>query len=164
MNPCRCGHLGEPELACTRAPRCGEDYRAKLSGPLLDRIDLFVAVPPVTASDLSLPPAAEGTAEVATRVAAARAIQSERFAGVESDVPIRSNAAADGRLLERVAAPDAAGRALLTEAAERLHLSARGYHRVLKVARTLADLDAADTVQRRHVAEALSYRMLGRVG
>lgn len=164
MNPCRCGHLGEPDLACTRAPRCGEDYRARLSGPLLDRIDLFVHVPPVAAADLALPPPAEGSAEVAGRVASARTVQAERFAGIEAEQPIRTNAAADGRLLEEIAAPDAAGRTLLTEAADRLRLSARGYHRVLKVARTLADLDGSDTVTRRHVAEALSYRMLGRLG
>lgn len=164
MNPCRCGHLGEAGLACSRAPRCGEDYRAKLSGPLLDRIDLFVHVPPVAAADLALPPAKEGSAEVAARIAAARAIQVERFAGIESEVPIRSNAGADGRLLERIATPDAGGQALLSEAADRMRLSARGYHRVLKVARTLADLDTSEAVQRRHVAEALSYRMLGRAG
>ncbi len=154
MNPCRCGHLSDAALACARAPRCASDYQAKISGPLFDRIDLHVEVPAVAAADLSLPPPAEGSAEVAARVAAARARQADRYAGQG----LATNAEADGTLLEQVAAPEAAGRALLTEAAERLRLSARGYHRVLRVARTLADLAGAETVGRLHIAEALSYR------
>ena len=112
----------------------------------------------VNPSDLSLPPPAEGSAEIAKRVAAARDIQRHRFAKIDAPQPIRTNAEADGTLLEDVAAPDAEGRKLLTEAAERFKLSARGYHRVLRVARTLADLEASDAVKRIHVAEALSYR------
>src|SRR5581483_2077843 len=108
MNPCRCGYLAEPGRACGRAPRCAQDYQAKLSGPLLDRIDMTIDVPAVSLADLAFPPPA--------------------------------------------------GAGLLARAAERLRLSARGYHRVLRVARTLADLDGAATVARRHVAEALSYR------
>jgi len=159
MNPCRCGHLDDPALACTRAPRCAADYQSKISGPLFDRIDLHVDVPAVAAADLSLPPPAEGSAEVAGRVAAARALQTERYAETgKAGHPVRTNAEADGELLEEVAAPDADGRALLTEAAERLRLSARGYHRVLRVARTLADLDGGESVRRVHIAEALSYR------
>jgi magnesium chelatase family protein len=160
MNPCRCGHLGDATLACGRAPRCAADYQSRISGPLFDRIDLHVDVPAVSPADLALPPPAEGSAEVAARVAAARARQRARYAGRSAEQPIRSNAEADGRLLEEVAAPDAEGRALLTAAAERLKLSARGYHRVLRVARTLADLDAAENVRRLHVAEALSYRRI----
>ena len=161
MNPCRCGHLADPALACARAPKCAQDYQAKLSGPLLDRIDIAIDVPAVEAADLSLPPPAEGTAEVAARVAAARAVQTDRYAGESSGgEPVRNNAEADGELLERVAAPDAPGRALLTEAASAMRLSARGYHRVLRVARTLADLDGAAGVRRLHVAEALSYRRM----
>ncbi len=133
------------------------DYQAKISGPLFDRIDLHLDVPPVRATDLSLPPPAEGSAEIAARVAAARALQRERYASIDG---VRTNADADGTLLEQVAGPDDAGRTLLTEAAERLRLSARGYHRVLRVARTLADLDGGASVQRLHVAEALSYRRL----
>lgn len=160
MNPCRCGHLDDPSLACGRAPKCASDYQSKISGPLFDRIDLHVDVPAVSASDLSLPPPREGTAEVAARVAQARDIQRERYAALvpRGQPAIRTNAEADGEVLEKAAGPDAQGRALLTEAAERLKLSARGYHRVLRVARTLADMEGAEAVRRLHVAEALSYR------
>ncbi len=157
-------------MACPRAPRCALEYQSKISGPLFDRIDLHVEVPAVHASDLSLPPPAEGSAEVAARVAAARERQTRRYGGVDGDrrprtaalgtnTP-RTNAEADGQRLEEVAAPDAEGRRLLTEAAARMKLTARGYHRVLKVARTLADLDSAESVRRIHIAEALSYRRI----
>ena len=159
MNPCKCGHFGDPAQGCSRAPGCARDYQARLSGPLLDRIDLQIEVPAVEAADLSLPPPAEGTDEVAARVATAREIQRSRFANLSAGA-IRTNARMDGELLERVAAPDASGARLLAEAAERLRLTARGYHRVLRVARTLADLDGADGVRRLHVAEALSYRRI----
>ncbi len=159
MNPCRCGYLGDPALACSRAPRCGLDYQAKISGPLFDRIDLHLDMPPVRAGDLSLPPPAEGSAEIAKRVAGARTVQRERFQQRTSPA-IRTNAEADGTVLEEIAAPDSEGRRLLTDAAERMRLSARGYHRVLRVARTLADLDRETTVRRLHIAEALSYRRI----
>ena len=154
MNPCRCGHLGDPALACARAPRCAADYQARVSGPLLDRIDLHVDVQGVSAADLTLPPPAEGSSEVAKRVATARSVQSRRF----DATGIRTNAEADGELLDRFATPDEAGRKLLSDAAAAMRLSARGFHRVLKVARTIADLSAAEIVGRIHVAEALSYR------
>jgi len=154
MNPCRCGHLGDAALACSRAPRCAADYQAKVSGPLLDRIDLHVEVAAVSAADLVLPPPAEGSAEVAARVAAARAIQTARYAGQ----PVRTNAEADGPVLEAVATPDEAGRKLLAQAAEAMRLSARGYTRILRVARTIADLGGSEGVGRIHIAEALSYR------
>ncbi len=156
MNPCRCGYLSDPTLGCGRAPKCAGDYQSRISGPLFDRIDMHVEVAGVTAADLSLPPPAEGSAEVARRVAAARQIQRERFAGTG----VRTNAEAEGELLDKVARPDAAGSKLLTEAAERMKLSARGYHRVLKVARTIADLAGAESVAKPHIAEALSYRRL----
>lgn len=154
MNPCRCGHLGDASLACTRAPRCAADYQAKVSGPLLDRIDLHVEVQAVSASDLVLPPPAEGSSEVRARVAAARAIQTGRYAGT----PTRTNCEADGDQLDRVATPDEPGRKLLAQAAEAMRLTARGYTRVLRVARTIADLAGSEGVGRIHVAEALSYR------
>ena len=154
MNPCRCGHLGDPALACSRAPRCAADYQSKVSGPMLDRIDLHVEVDPVSAADLSLPPPAEGSAEVAARVAAARAIQTGRAA----ETGARTNAELDGAGLEKFATPDEPGRKLLMQAADAMRLSARGYTRMLRVARTIADLAGAETVGRIHVAEALSYR------
>ncbi|MFQ5972111.1 MAG: YifB family Mg chelatase-like AAA ATPase, partial [Alphaproteobacteria bacterium] len=154
MNPCRCGNLDDPALACTRAPRCALEYQSRISGPLFDRIDLHVDVPTVRIDELTLPPPAEGSAEVAARVAHAREIQGRRY----GDGGVRTNALADGALLETVAAPDEAGRRMLADAAGKLKLSARGYHRILKVARTLADLEGGGSVRRTHVAEALSYR------
>jgi magnesium chelatase family protein len=161
MNPCRCGHAYEPGYACKRGrnDRCTADYQERISGPLMDRIDLRIEVPAVTAADLILPPPAEGSAEVAARVAAARDIQAARYeaAGLPN---IRTNAAAPAAVLEIVAQPDPQGQALLRDAAETMRLSARGYHRVLRVARTLADLDGAEKIGRLHLAEALSYRAL----
>ena len=160
MNPCRCGHGGAGRGACGRAPRCQRDYQAKLSGPLMDRIDLVVEVPPVTAADLALPPPAEGTAQAAARVAVARDLQEAR-AGADLPPGAGLNARMEGALLERVATPDAPGKALLTRAAEAGGLSARGWTRTLRLARTIADLEGADTVRRVHIAEALIYRRTG---
>jgi magnesium chelatase family protein len=156
MNPCRCGMAGEPGHSCRRGPRCAADYQSRVSGPMLDRIDLRVEVPAVPASDLALPPPAEGSSAVAARVADARRLQAARFDGL--GVPGMLNAACGPRLVEEIAVPDAAGRALLADAAAAMRLSARGYHRVLKVARTIADLDGADRIARAHLAEALAFR------
>ncbi len=156
MNPCRCGYLGDPAMACNKAPRCGADYQARISGPLYDRIDLHVDVPAVSAADLSLPAPREGSAEIAARVAAARARQGERYAAAG----IRTNAEAEGEVLAEGARLEGAAQALLTEAAEKMRLSARGYTRALRVARTIADLAGSPTTARPHIAEALSYRRL----
>src|SRR5256885_125567 len=153
-NPARCGPRGGPAVARCRAPACAADYQAKVSGPFLDRIDLHVEVARVSAADLTLPPPAEGSADVARRVAAARQVQADRYNG---HAP-RTNAEADGELLDTVATPDEPGRKLLADAAAAMRLSARGFHRVLRVARTIADLAGAEQVGRIHVAEALSYR------
>ncbi|MSO96938.1 MAG: ATP-binding protein [Rhodospirillaceae bacterium] len=159
MNPCKCGYLGDAQLACSKAPRCAEDYQGRISGPMFDRIDIHIDVPPVDPLDMSAPPPKENSATVAIRVAKAREIQVRRY--IENNTPhIASNAEADGELLETVAAPNADGRALLTQAAEKMRLSARGYHRILRVARTIADLDGAASVKRLHIAEALSYRRI----
>ena len=157
MNPCRCGHLADPILACAKVPRCGADYQSRLSGPLLDRIDLHVTVEPVPPRDMALPAPREGSAQVAQRVAAARALQTQRLAGT----PYRTNAELNGEALEAFATPDEAGAKLLLQAAEAMKLSARGYTRMLRVARSIADLAGAETIGRAHIAEALSYRRQG---
>jgi magnesium chelatase family protein len=157
MNPCRCGRAGEPGHTCRRGPRCASDYQARISGPFLDRIDIRIEVPALAASDLIRPGASETSAEVAERVAAARDIQRQRYAGLAR---VRSNAQAGADLIETVATPERAGVRLLEDAAAAMQLTARGYHRVLKLARTLADLDGAETVARIHVAEALAYRAM----
>lgn len=156
-NPCKCGYLSDPDRACSRVPQCGEDYLGRISGPLMDRFDLRLEVPPVAFSDLDLPASGSSSAEVAGRVAAAREVQEKRYAETPG---LRQNADAEGRVLEEVATPDDEGRDLLTRAADRLGLSARGFHRILRVARTIADLDESSSVRRPHVAEALSFRIL----
>ena len=155
-NPCRCGYLPDPSRACARVPLCGEEYLGRISGPLMDRFDLRVEVPPVGFADLDLPEGGETSAAVARRVAGARALQDARF---EHHPTARVNADAEGALLAEIATPDAEGRALLSRVAERFGLSARGYHRVLRVARTIADLDRSAEVRKPHLAEAVSFRL-----
>ena len=157
-NPCKCGYLSDPERACARVPVCGEDYLGRISGPLMDRFDLRVDVPPVAYADLDLPAAGELSTTVAARVAAARKRQEARFANIQD---LRSNADMAGDLLTDFATPDEQGRAFLTRVAERFGLSARGYHRVLRVARTIADLDGSEDVRKPHIAEAVSFRLAG---
>lgn len=154
-NPCRCGHLSDPARACPRVPTCGADYLGKISGPLMDRFDLRVDVPPVSVQDLSLPEDGEPSATIAARVAQARQVQASRY----GETGPRQNADLEGAELEEVATPDAAGQALLCQAADRFGLSARGYHRVLRVARTIADLAGSSRVRAPHVAEAVNYRV-----
>lgn len=156
-NPCKCGYLTEPARACGRAPVCGEDYLSRISGPLMDRFDLRIEVPPVAFADLDLPQNSETSADVAARVAAARHVQADRFQDFDA---IRVNADAEGSLLEEIATPDPEGRTLLSHAAERFGLTARGYHRILRVARTIADLDGSQNVRAPHIAEAVSYRLI----
>ena len=159
MNPCRCGVGGLGSGACGKAPRCQQAYQGRISGPFLDRIDLAVDVPPVTAADLALPPPAEGTGEVAARVAAARQVSADRAeAGVHGAAAI--NAQADGAWLESICALDAPAKALLSKAAEASALTARGWTRTLRLARTIADLEGSGAVRRVHIAEALIYRRI----
>ena len=160
MNPCRCGMAGEPGHSCPRGARCMADYQARISGPLMDRIDLRIDVPAVSAADLIAPAPAEPSAEVAKRVAAARQSQEERYRKL-GHLMLRTNARCATSLVEQVAEPDTGGLALLREAAEKMAFSARAYHRVLKVARTLADLEGAARVGRIHLAEAIAYRTAG---
>jgi len=155
-NPCRCGYMTDPSRACPRAPSCGADYMGRISGPLMDRFDLRIEVEPVAFADLERSRPGESSATVAQRVAQARAIQAERYAACDGACV---NADAEGRVLEDVAQLQDDSRALMMQASEHFGLSARGYHRVLRVARTIADLDGAPQIARDHVAEALSYRL-----
>jgi magnesium chelatase family protein len=157
QNPCKCGHGGAGRGACGRAPRCQVDYQRKVSGPFMDRIDLVVDVPAVTAADLALPPPVEGSAEAAARVADARALQADR-AGQDGPA---LNVRADGDFLDRIVDLEAPARALLAQAAEAGGLTARGWSRTLRLARTIADLEGSGSVRRIHVAEALAYRRAG---
>jgi len=163
MNPCRCGHVDDPGRACSRAPKCALDYQAKLSGPLLDRIDLNIFVPAVMASDLSNAKKGESTVTIAKRVAAARHLQEERYKNISNtneSLTSLTNASISVQHLEQIAALDEKGQSLLNQAADRFKLSARGYHRILRVARTLADLENSDKIQYHHIGEAVSYRQM----
>lgn len=156
-NPCRCGYMTDPSRACARVPVCGADYMAKISGPLMDRFDLRIEVAGVDWREHRSLPEGESTATVAARVACARALQERRF---EAHPNVRVNAEAEGRLLDEIATPDSEGQALLLRAAERFGFSTRGYHRILRTARTIADLDGSEAVRSPHLAEAISYRIV----
>lgn len=159
MNPCKCGMAGTPGHTCKRGPACAGDYQSRVSGPFLDRIDIRIDVPAVSAADMIVPGGtSEPSSAVAARVAAARERQRHRYA--EAGHPnVLTNAAASSSVIERLVEPDRESQSLLLQAAERFNLSARAYHRVLKVARTLADLAGSEKVARPHIAEALSYRL-----
>ncbi len=158
MNPCFCGHLDDPDRVCPQAPRCAADYQSRVSGPLFDRIDLYVEMPAVRASDLDLPPPAENSTTVAARAAQARQRQFERYKKIGSTA--RINAEIEGRLLDDVTVLDQESRNLLSQAVETFGLSARGHARVRRVARSIADLSGAEKISRNHIAEALSYRRM----
>lgn len=155
-NPCKCGYMYDATRACARVPECGTDYLGRISGPLMDRLDMRVEVPPVGYTDLDLPCSGDSSADVAKRVSQARRVQSDRFDGMDGTY---SNADVQGSTLEDIATPDAEGRAFLLKVADRFGLSARGYHRVLRVARTIADLEGSEDVRKHHVAEAVSFRL-----
>ena len=155
-NPCRCGHLADPARACARVPDCGADYLGRISGPLMDRFDLRIEVPPVDLDELGRASAGEPSAAVAQRVSDARSVQRERYAGVAH---VAVNADAEGELLGAVAALSPAAATLLGEVAARFRLSARAYHRVIRVARTIADLAGSEPVEKAHLAEAVGYRL-----
>lgn len=159
MNPCPCGYFNHPEKKCVCSPGVVQKYLARISGPLLDRIDLHIEVIPVPFNKLADTPPAESSAEIRQRVVLARKIQEARFA----DFPaVYCNAQMSSRMQARFAEPDNAGKAILKTAMERLGLSARAYDRILKVARTIADLEAVPQVEAHHVAEAIQYRSLDR--
>ncbi len=158
MNPCRCGHLGDSDLECNKAPRCAGDYQSKISGPVMDRIDMQVDVPAVSVADLQNADRGETSAAVAMRVQAARDRQARRFSASGAD--ITQNAHAQGHVLEQVTEMTDESRILLNKAMENAKTSARGYYRLLKVARTIADLAGSDLIERSHIAEALSYRRI----
>lgn len=157
MNPCRCGHLGESALECKRAPLCAQKYQAKISGPLLDRIDIQIEVPAVSPWDLADVKKGESSAQIRARVIEARRFQAERLKnlGISGFFP---NAELKGSLLEEVAALDNEAQNLLIAFADRNKLSARAYHRTLRLARTIADLQKETKILKMHIAEALSYR------
>ena len=155
-NPCRCGHLADPARACARVPDCGNDYLGRVSGPLMDRFDLRVEVPPVGVDDLALPGGGETSALIAARVARARAVQRDRFAGRDG---VSVNADAEGELLQAIVALTEGASRLIADITRKFRLSARAYHRMLRVARTIADLEGSPTVEKAHVAEAAAYRL-----
>lgn len=158
MNPCKCGMAGTPGHTCRRGEKCAADYQGRVSGPFLDRIDIRIDVPAVSATDMIGSKPGEPSVVVAQRVATARDIQRRRYAELDLS-GVHTNSAAPSSAIEQIVAPDAESRDLLLKAAETFNLSARAYHRVLKVARTLADLAGSETVSRPHIAEALSYRI-----
>jgi magnesium chelatase family protein len=159
MNPCPCGYYGDPTHTCVCSPGQIQHYLNKISGPLMDRIDLQIEITPVPFKDISKTAQGEPSSEIRKRVIAARNIQTERFKDIKG---VYCNAQMSERMIHKYAEPDAAGIELLRTAMERLSLSARAYNRILKVARTIADLAGSDSIKNEHLAEAISYRNLDR--
>lgn len=159
MNPCRCGHLGTPELECSRAPLCAQEYQSKISGPLLDRIDIHIEVPAVSPWDLADVKQGEGSAQILERVLQARELQAERFRAYGSP-NLKTNSELKGDLLEKIVVLETDAQDLLVSFSARNHLSARAYHRTLRLARTIADLQNVQKINKLHIAEALSYRRI----
>ncbi len=157
MNPCRCGHLGDPSAECSRAPLCAREYQARISGPLLDRIDIQIEVPAVSPWDLTAVKKGESSAVVRARVIKARELQAARLRAL-GETQIRTNAGLRGKLLEQIAVMDLEAQQLLVNYADKNKLSARAYHRTLRLARTIADLQNETNISKIHIAEALSYR------
>ncbi|MBM3467974.1 MAG: YifB family Mg chelatase-like AAA ATPase [Alphaproteobacteria bacterium] len=157
MNPCRCGYYGDPSRECARTPRCAQEYQHKISGPLLDRFDISLEVPEVKAYDLLTDTPRERSADICARVMRALTLQQNRYKRFSSKMSVLINAVADGDILHQVATPDTEGLALLATAMEKFKITGRGYHRILRVARTIADLEESETIKRHHIAEALGY-------
>ena len=159
MNPCRCGHLGDPALACSRAPRCAADYQAKVSGPFLDRIDLHIEVPAVHYRDISSTRTEEGSAAIRDRVITARERQQQRF---RADRKVNCNARMGPRQIKQYCKLPDEAQELIRIAMTELNLSARAYDRILKVSRTIADLETSNEITPDHVSEAIQYRTFDR--
>ena len=159
MNPCPCGYYGDPTHHCVCTPGQRERYKNKISGPLLDRIDIQCEIFPVPFKDISKTAQGEPSENIRQRVIAARQIQEKRYADIKD---VHCNAQMTERMIHQYAEPDEAGLEMLRSAMERLSLSARAYNRILKVARTIADLEASENVQVHHLAEAIGYRTLDR--
>ena len=157
MNPCKCGYLGTPDKECKRAPICAQEYMSKLSGPFLDRIDIKIDVPAVSPWDLAQAPKGESSKDIQQRVIRAREIQRQRMLSL-GEPDIVCNAGLKGKLLEEICTTDNEARDLLIAFADRYKLSARAYHRSLRLARTIADLQNESKILKLHIAEALSYR------
>ncbi len=164
MNPCRCGHLGDNDLECTKAPRCASDYQSRISGPMMDRIDLQIEMPAITIDDLNTTQKSESSSTIAARVKATRDLQRQRFEALNADENITINAHAEGQILDSITNMKEEASTLLNTAAKNTKLSARGYFRTLRVARTIADMDSVrenktiNYIEKKHIAEALSYR------
>ena len=156
MNPCRCGYIDDADRACTRVPKCAIEYQGKISGPLYDRMDLFIDVPALAPEDMIKEGTGETSEAVSKRIKKARDIQQDRYR--KENLKINTNAEVDGEILEKISAPDLEGKKLLMQAVENFKISMRGYNRILRIARTIADLDGKDVIGKNHIAEAIAYR------